>query len=204
MQLRTYLLIDRMQPQYGALTGKLMQGEIPVEGMAEIYIETAPASDIYRVMDIALKTMDVRAGALAVEREYGSLEIHSYHQEAAQVAGQHALEALGLTENDRLKPEILSSLMINNVNPFEAQLINRASSGSLLLAGQTLCVLELLPAAYIALAANEAEKAANITLVHYNARGRSGRLYIGGPDSEVQQAYKAVVKTIESLPGRTK
>ncbi len=204
MQLRTYLLIDRMQPQYGALTGKLMQGEIPVEGMAEIYIETAPASDIYRVMDIALKTMDVRAGALAVEREYGSLEIHSYHQEAAQVAGQRALEALGLTANDRLKPEILSSLMINNVNPFEAQLINRASSGSLLLAGQTLCVLELLPAAYIALAANEAEKAANITLVHYNARGRSGRLYIGGPDSEVQQAYKAVVKTIESLPGRTK
>lgn len=204
MQLRTYLLIDRMQPQYGALTGKLMQGEIPVEGMAEIYIETAPASDIYRVMDIALKTMDVRAGALSVEREYGSLEIHSYHQEAAQVAGQRALEALGLTANDRLKPEILSSLMINNVNPFEAQLINRASSGSLLLAGQTLCVLEVLPAAYIALGANEAEKAANITLVHYNARGRSGRLYIGGPDSEVQQAYKAVVKAIESLPGRTK
>ena len=47
MQLRTYLLIDQMQPQYGALTGKTMQGEIPVEGMAEIYIETAPASDIY-------------------------------------------------------------------------------------------------------------------------------------------------------------
>ena len=35
MQLRTYLLIDQMQPQYGALTGKTMQGEIPVEGMAE-------------------------------------------------------------------------------------------------------------------------------------------------------------------------
>ena len=81
MQLRTYLLIDQMQPQYGALTGKTMQGEIPVEGMAEVYIETAPASDIYKVMDIALKTTDVRAGALAVEREYGSLEIHSYHQE---------------------------------------------------------------------------------------------------------------------------
>ena len=56
MQLRTYLLIDQMQPQYGALTGKTMQGEIPVEGMAEVYIESAPASNIYRVMDIALKT----------------------------------------------------------------------------------------------------------------------------------------------------
>ncbi len=204
MQLRTYLLIDQMQPQYGALTGKTMQGEIPVEGMAEVYIETAPASDIYKVMDIALKTMDVRAGALAVEREYGSLEIHSHHQEAVQVAGRQALEALGLTENDRLKPEILSSLLISNVDAFQAQLINRTSFGGLLLARQTLCVLEVLPAAYIVLAANEAEKAANITLVNYTPRGRSGRLYFSGTDAEVRQARDAAIKAIEALPGRSK
>jgi len=193
-----------MQPQYGALTGKTMQGEIPVEGMAEVYIETAPASDIYKVMDIALKTMDVRAGALAVEREYGSLEIHSHHQEAVQVAGRQALEALGLTENDRLKPEILSSLLISNVDAFQAQLINRTSFGGLLLARQTLCVLEVLPAAYIVLAANEAEKAANITLVNYTPRGRSGRLYFSGTDAEVRQARDAAIKAIEALPGRSK
>ncbi len=204
MQLRTYLLIDQMQPQYGALTGKTMQGEIPVEGMAEIYIETAPASDIYKVMDIALKTTDVRAGALAVEREYGSLEIHSRHQESVLVAGRQALDVLGLTENDRMKPEILSSLLISNVDAFQAQLINRTSFGGLLLAGQTLCVLEVLPAAYIVLAANEAEKAANITLVNYTPRGRSGRLYFSGTDSEVRQARDAAIKAIEALPGRTK
>lgn len=204
MQLRTYLLIDQMQPQYGALTGKTMQGEIPVEGMAEVYIETAPASDIYRVMDIALKTMDVRAGALAVEREYGSLEIHSRHQEIVKVAGQQALEALGLSETDRLKPEILSSLLISNVDPFQAQLINKTAFGGLLLAGQTLCVLEVMPAAYIVLAANEAEKAANITLVNYTPRGRSGRLYFSGSDAEVRQARDAAIKAIEALPGRTK
>jgi ethanolamine utilization microcompartment shell protein EutL len=193
-----------MQPQYGALTGKTMQGEIPVEGMAEIYIETAPASDIYKVMDIALKTTDVRAGALAVEREYGSLEIHSRHQESVLVAGRQALEVLGLTENDRMKPEILSSLLISNVDAFQAQLINRTSFGGLLLAGQTLCVLEVLPAAYIVLAANEAEKAANITLVNYTPRGRSGRLYFSGTDSEVRQARDAAIKAIEALPGRAK
>ena len=204
MQIRTYLLIDQMQPQYGALTGKTMQGEIPVEGMAEIYIETAPASDIYKVMDIALKTTDVRAGALAVEREYGSLEIHSRHQESVLVAGRQALEVLGLTENDRMKPEILSSLLISNVDAFQAQLINRTSFGGLLLAGQTLCVLEVLPAAYIVLAANEAEKAANITLVNYTPRGRSGRLYFSGTDAEVRQARDAAIKAIEALPGRTK
>jgi hypothetical protein len=181
-----------------------MQGEIPVEGMSEIYIETAPASDIYKVMDIALKTTDVRAGALAVEREYGSLEIHSRHQESVKVAGRQALEVLGLTENDRMKPEILSSLLISNVDAFQAQLINRTSFGGLLLAGQTLCVLEVLPAAYIVLAANEAEKAANITLVNYTPRGRSGRLYFSGTDAEVRQARDAAIKAIEALPGRTK
>jgi len=204
MQLRTYLLIDRMQPQYGALTGKTMQGEVPVEGMAEVYIETAPAADIYRVMDIALKTTDVRAGALAVEREYGSLEIHSHHQEAVQVAGRRALEVLGLTESDRLKPEILSTIMVTNVDAFQAQLINRVSFGGLLLAGETLCVLEVMPAAYIVLAANEAEKAANITLVNYTPRGRSGRLYISGTEAEVRQARDAAVKAIEALPGRSR
>ena len=204
MQLRTYLLIDRMQPQYGALTGKTMQGEVPVEGMAELYIETAPAADIYRVMDIALKTTDVRAGALAVEREYGSLEIHSRHQEAVQVAGRRSLEVLGLTESDRLKPEILSTITVTNVDAFQAQLINRVSFGGLLLAGETLCVLEVMPAAYIVLAANEAEKAAHITLVHYTSRGRSGRLYISGTEAEVRQARDAAVTAIQTLPGRTK
>jgi len=65
-------------------------------------------------------------------------------------------------------------------------------------------VLEVLPAAYIVLAANEAEKAANITLVHYNSRGRSGRLYLSGTEAEVRQARDAAVKAIEALPGRAK
>ena len=204
MQLRTYLLIDQIQPQYGALTGKIMQGEIPVEGMAEVYIESSPASEIYKVMDIALKTSDVRAGALAVEREFGSLEIHSYSQEAVQEAGQQALDVLGLTESDRIKPEILSVQMISNMDPFEAQLINKVAYGGLLLAGQMLCVMEVMPAAYIVLAANEAEKAADITLVNYTARGRSGRLYFSGSDAEVRQARDMAVKAIEALSGRDK
>ena len=42
MDLRTYVLIDSMQPQYAALTGILLQGDTPVEGMAEIFMELAP------------------------------------------------------------------------------------------------------------------------------------------------------------------
>ena len=120
------------------------------------------------------------------------------------MAGRQVLDTLGLTESDRMKPQILSAQLISNMDPFQAQLINRVAYGGLLLSGQTLCVLEVLPAAYIVLAANEAEKAANITLVNYTPRGRSGRLYFSGTDAAVRQARDAAINAVESLPGREK
>ncbi len=203
MELRTYILIDSMQPQYSALTGVLLQGDVPVEGMAEIFMELAPASDVYEILDAALKTTDVRPGLLRVEREYGTLEIHGFFQEDVQVAGREALARFNLTETDRIKPEIAAVKMVTGVDAYEAQLVNQASRGGLLLRGQTLCVLEVVPAAYVMLAANEAEKAAHITLVHYQPAGRFGRLYIAGTESEVKVGRDAAIAAIESLPGKT-
>lgn len=204
MELRTYILIDSMQPQYAALTGVLLQGDVPVEGMAEVFIELAPASDVYEVMDVALKTTDVRPGLLRVEREFGTLEIHGFFQEAVRVAGREALARFNLSEQDRRKPEVVSVKMVTGVDAYEAQLVNRASHGGLLLRGQTLCVMEVSPSAYVMLAANEAEKAANITLVHYQPSGRYGRLYIAGTESEVKVARDAAVQAVSSLSGRVK
>jgi ethanolamine utilization microcompartment shell protein EutL len=203
MELRTYLLIDSMQAQYAALTGKLSAGTVPVEGMAELYIEVAPACDIYEVMDAALKAAEVRPGMLNVERVYGSLEVHSSHQESVKVAGAAALRLVNLTESDRQKPQVVSAKMVTGIDPYEAQNINRKSRGGLLLRGQTLCVIEVTPAAYVVLAANEAEKAANITLVDYAVTGAFGRLYIAGTESEVTIARDAAVRAIESLPGKS-
>jgi len=202
MELRTYVLIDTMQPQYAALTGVLMSGDVPVEGMAEVFMELAPASDVYEMLDAALKTTEVRPGALRVEREYGTLEIHGFFQEDVKVAGQAALARFGLTEADRWKPEVVSVKMVNNVDAYEAQLVNQTSRGGLLLKGQTLCVLEVAPAAYVILAANEAEKAADITLVHYSPSGRFGRLYLAGTESAVKVARDAAVQAVNSLSGK--
>jgi ethanolamine utilization microcompartment shell protein EutL len=202
MELRTYVLIDTMQPQYAALTGVLMQGDVPVEGMAEVFMELAPASDVYEMLDAALKTTEVRPGLLRVEREYGTLEIHGFFQEGVKVAGQTALARFGLTEADRWKPEVVSVKMVNNVDAYEAQLVNQTSRGGLLLKGQTLCVLEVAPAAYVILAANEAEKAADITLVHYSPSGRFGRLYLAGTESAVKVARDAAVQAVNSLSGK--
>jgi ethanolamine utilization microcompartment shell protein EutL len=162
----------------------------------------APASDVYEMLDAALKTTEVRPGLLRVEREYGTLEIHGFFQEGVKVAGQTALARFGLTEADRWKPEVVSVKMVNNVDAYEAQLVNQTSRGGLLLKGQTLCVLEVAPAAYVILAANEAEKAADITLVHYSPSGRFGRLYIAGTESAVKVARDAAVQAVNSLSGK--
>lgn len=204
MQLRTYVMVDRMQPQYAAFTGKRTMGMIPVEGDAEIYMEIAPAAEIYKVMDLALKTTNVRPGYLNMEREYGFIEIHSSHQEAVQYTGAKALEAMNLQETDRLKPEVVSANMTSGIHPYQAQLINARNSGGLVLANETFCVIEVAPAAYIVLAANEAEKAARITLNHYTSSGAYGRLMISGSESAVSQARDAAVAAIEALDGRVR
>jgi hypothetical protein len=202
MELRTYVLIDSMQPQYAALTGILLQGDVPVEGMAEVFMELAPASDVYEVLDAALKTTEVRPGLLRVEREYGTLEIHSFFQEGVKVAGREALAKFGMTEADRLKPQIAAVKMVTAVDAYQAQLVNQTSRGGLLLRGQTLCVIEVVPAAYVMLAANEAEKASDVTLVSYQPSGRFGRLYLSGTESAVKVARDAAVRAIDALPGK--
>ncbi|NCF67753.1 MAG: BMC domain-containing protein [Chloroflexi bacterium] len=203
MQLRTYVMVDRMQPQYAAFTGKRTLGMIPVEGDAQIFIEISPAAEVYKVMDIALKTTDVKPGYLSMGRQYGFLEIHSGHQEAVQYTGQKVLESMGLNETDRLKPRVLSANMTSGIDPYEAQLINARNAGGLVLARQTFCVIEVVPAAYIVLAANEAEKAARITLNHYSQAGANGRLMISGSESAVSQSRDAAISAFEALEGRT-
>jgi ethanolamine utilization microcompartment shell protein EutL len=204
MELRSYFLIDSMQPQYAALTGVLLSGDVPVEGMAEVLMELAPASDVYEVLDAALKTTDVRPGLLRVEREFGTLEIHSFFQEAVRVAGREALAKVNLSEGDRRKAEVVSVKVVSNVDAYEAQLVNQMGKGGQLLKGQTLCVIEVTPAAYVMLAANEAEKASSITLVHYQPSGQYGRLYISGTDSAVAVARDAAVQAVNSLSGRAR
>lgn len=191
-----------MQPQFAAYTGKKTLGMIPIEGDAQIYMEISPAAEVYKVMDIALKTTDVHPGYLNMGREYGFLEIHSNHQEAVQYTGEKALESLGLAVADRLKPIVLSANITSGIHPYEAQLINARNSGGLVLANETFCVIEVAPAAYIVLAANEAEKAASITLNQYTGSGAYGRLMISGTESAVMQSRDAAIAAIESLDGR--
>ncbi|HEX3826170.1 MAG TPA: BMC domain-containing protein [Sporichthyaceae bacterium] len=201
-QLRTWAYIDRMQRQAAAHVAATCQGDVPIAGMAELFIEVAPGNEVFRVADIALKAADVRPALQIVEREFGLLEIHSAQQAEVRAAGDAILSHLGLTENDRLKPKISSTQFITNVSPYQAQLLNKWRKGSLMLPGDSLFILEVAPAAYVSLAANEAEKAATITLVENRAVGRFGRMFISGSESEVKAASAAAIEALEQLSGR--
>jgi ethanolamine utilization microcompartment shell protein EutL len=202
VELRTYVYLDRLQPQFAAYLGTNMRGYLPVVGMAAILIEIAPGVIINQVADAVLKAADVRPGLMVVERHFGVLEFHSKAQADVQYSGNAALKSLGLPLEERVRPKILNSQIIHKVNDYHTQIVNVSRLASVLIAGQDMYILEVAPAGYITLAANEAEKSANITLVDCRAFGAVGRLYLGGRESDIERACQAAESAMLNLHGK--
>jgi hypothetical protein len=112
------------------------------------------------------------------------------------------LEALGLKEEDRIKPQVFTSQVIRRITDHHAQLINRMRHGNMIEPGQTLYVMECAPAGYAAIAANEAEKAAHISVLEVRAFGSFGRVYLGGDERDIDVGYRAAEQAIADLKGR--
>lgn len=199
--LRVYCYLDRMQSEVAAFVGTITQGDLPIEGMASLYVEMAPGNEVFRTVDIAVKATEAKPGAQVVEREFGMFEVHSMNQAAVLESGAIVLDRLGLVKEDRIKPSVYSSNLITNVDPYQAQLLNRWRRGSMLVAAETLFVLEVAPAAYIMLAANEAEKKANVKVIHIASVGRFGRMWMSGTESEMVTARDAAIQAIENVEG---
>lgn len=202
-ELRTYAFIDILQPQFAAFVASTGRGYLPVEGQAALYVEVAPGIEINRQTDVALKKTGVQPAVQVVERAFGLLEVHSFDQGEVREAGRAILDDMGLSEKDRIKPKVMTSEAITNVSPYHATLINRNRSGSMLLGGQTLYILEVYPAGYAALAANEAEKASPISLIEVRPFGAFGRLWLGGTEAHIAEAAKAAIAAMEAIDGRS-
>lgn len=201
VQLRVYCHLDRMQPQFAAFVGTITQGDPPVEGMASLYVEVAPGNSVFHLVDRVVKSTDVRPGTQIVERQFGMFEVHSLSQADVLRAGEVVLEELGQSIDERIRPKVASEQIITNVNPYQAQLLNRFNRGTMLVAGQTLLVLEVEPAAYITLAANEAEKSAPVFLNHFSSVGVFGRLWMSGTESDILAARDAALAAIDAITG---
>ena len=109
------------------------------------------------------------------------------------------LRFLSLREDQFIAPKVTSNQIIRAVEPYQAQLINRNRQGMMLIPGESLFILETEPAAWIVLAANEAEKAARISLVNLQPYGAFGRLWMSGTESEIDSAAEAAIKVLEGI-----
>ena len=202
VDLRAYVFIDSLQPQFASFQATVAKGFLPTQGQASLFVEISPGIEINRVTDLALKSTRVTPGMQIVERLYGMLEIHSHSQADVRHAGLAILEGLGVKEEDRHKPKVLSNQVVRCLDDHQTQLINRMRHGNMILAGQSLLILECKPEAYAALAANEAEKAAEINILEVRAFGSFGRIYLGGEDRDIDIAQPAAVRAIEQITGR--
>ena len=198
-ELRSFIFIDQLQPRTMCYLGTFIRGFLPRTGMAAQIIEVAPGLDIEGLTDVALKHADVQAGILVVERQFGYLELHSRSTAAVKEAAARILEELGASEDQAMRPEILASRVVTRIDHQHAFLINRNKLGSMVLANESLFVLETRPAAYAILAANEAEKTAEIKIVDYRMMGATGRLYLSGEESDVRMAAGAADSVLRNL-----
>lgn len=199
IQLRSYCYLDQLQPHYASFLGSVVFGDLPIEGMAALFIEVAPGVAIFRLVDAALKASHACLGAQVIEREFGLFEMHAQDPQDIHDAGRAILAELALSESDRVPPEIVSMQIIRDIDPHHGQIIHRLRRGSTLSPGETLLVVECTPAAYANLIANEAEKAAKISVVEVSGLGRFGRVWLFGPETEILKAAQAAKSAVSAL-----
>ncbi len=202
IDLRTHIIIDSLQLQMASYLSTVSRGYLPVAGQSCCITEIAPGIEINTLTDVALKATNVTPGMQIVERAFGMLEVHSDSQGDTRMAGEAVLNSIGKKEEDRIKPRVLTSQLIKNVEDHHAQLINRTRKGMMLLRGDTLFVLEVEPAGYAYYAANEAEKSADINIIEVMGFGKFGRIYIGGNEADVLECKRTVEKRLSEISGR--
>jgi len=202
MELRALTVLDSLQPQLTGFLQTVCAGFMPREQEAAAFIEIAPGIAINQLTDVALKSTTCRPGMQIVERAYGMLELHDSDKGQVEAAVDAIVSRMGVRREDRIKPRIVSSQIITGIDGHQSQLINRMRHGDMIVAGQTLYILEVYPAAYAAIAANEAEKAANIHLLEMITFGAFGRLWLGGSEAEIKAAVEAIESTLKKIDGR--
>ncbi|MCY3996662.1 MAG: BMC domain-containing protein [Rhodobacter sp.] len=194
--LRASIFIDQIQPQTLAYISTWMRGTLPRLRMAAQIVEIAPGLDVETLIDIVLKSADVRAGLLVVERQFGTLQFHSRSTAEVESGATAILEALGQTLDDIAKPGILASNLVTNIDDQHAFLMNRNKLGSMVIGGDSIYLLECRSAAYAILACNEAEKEADIKVIDMRMIGANGRLYLAGTEADVRNARNAAEQAL--------
>ena len=198
-ELRTYTFIDSLQPQLAQYIAKDNRVYDPSEYDAALFLEIAPAMEIHTMIDLALKRTSVRLGSVVTERIYGLMQVHHADQGEVIQAGEAVLEAVGLTEGDRASVKLVTNKTIRAVEQDHAISFTGGGRGNMIVAGESLLIMETAPAAYLGIVCNEALKRAKIRLNMIRPFGATGRMILHGPEAEIDYAAEAAAETIKGI-----
>jgi len=198
-ELRTLTFIDSLQPQLAQYIAKDNRVYDPREYDAALVIEIAPAMEIHTMIDIALKSTQARLGSVVTERHFGTMLIHHGDQGEITEAGRAVLRETGLDEHDRTGVEILTRKTIRSVEQDHAIMFTGQATGNMVIAGESVFIMEAAPAAYLLIAANEALKAAQVKLIDIKPYGATGRLILSGSESEIDSAAERGERILQQL-----
>ena len=198
-QLRAYVFIDRMQPQLAQFIAKDNRVYDPSEYDAALMLELAPAMKIHRMTDVALKGTKARLGSLVTEREFGLMLVQHADQGEVIEAGEAVLRQTSLTQADRSRVDIVTREVIRGIEQDHAIYFTGTSKGNMVLANESVLILETRPAAYLTLACNEALKASRVKLITLSPFGATGRLVMSGSEAEIDVAEAAAVAALDAL-----
>lgn len=197
--LRAYVFIDQLQPQLAQFIAKDNRVYDPSEYDAALMLELAPAMEIHRMTDLALKATRVRLGSVVTEREFGLMQVQHADQGEVIEAGEAVLRQTGLTQGDRSPVEVVTNMVIRGIEQDHAIYFTGTSKGNMVLAQESVFILETKPAAYLTLACNEALKAGRVKLISVRPFGATGRLVMSGPEAEIDVASAAALKSLDAL-----
>ena len=198
-ELRVYTFIDQLQPQLAQYIAKDNRVYDPSEYDASIFLELKPAMEIHRMIDLVLKRTSVRLTSLVTERHFGMMQIHHEDQGEVQEAGRIVFDQTGLSVADRAECQVLANHIIRGVEQDHAVAFTAVSKGHMIVGGESVFILEAAPAAYLAIACNEALKAADVKLNMVKPWGATGRLIMNGPESEIDSAAEAAISILNEL-----
>lgn len=198
-ELRTYTFLDQLQPQLAQFIAKDNRVYDPAEYDSALFIEIAPAMEIHTMIDRALKSTRVRLGSVVTERIFGMMQVHHHDQGEVVEAGEGILRFTGLTVGNRAEVKVLASKIIRSIEQDHAIFFTGTSKGNMVVAGESVFILEATPAAYLAIACNEALKAADIKLITVQPFGASGRLVMSGPEAEIDAGAAAAHAILDQL-----
>ena len=188
-----------MGPQYAAYWALMAQGSLPLPQMSQLLVEVTPSSLVFPIGDAAFKSSAVQSAGTLIERDFGLVELHAHRTDTVLEARDAVLRRLGMEVADRELPQLISKQRISALDPFHSHLFNKVRRGAWTLPGDTLAIVEVAPAAYAYLIANEIEKATGMELVRVAGTGLFGRVIVAGTEAQAEVAERITDQVIATV-----